>query len=315
MAIDEFGADEGGGRRQKLGRGLSALLGEERAQFGTREPNRGPLQVLIGSLRPNHLQPRSRFDETELRELADSISAKGILQPILVRPAPPDGAGGGTAYEIIAGERRWRAAQLARLHEVPIVVRELSDGESLELALIENIQRANLNAMEEARGFARLIDQFDHGQEDIGRLVGKSRSHVANLLRLLALPESVQSMIEDGRLSAGHARTLVTAHNPEALAQQIIEGGLSVRAAEALAQSVKPPSGKKHPVSGLRQAQTKGPNTLALEVQLSDSLGLKVSIDDHGESGGVISVAYRTLEQLDDVCRRLTNGPAPAGRS
>lgn len=312
MSPEEIGPDDVSGRKQKLGRGLSALLGEERAQFGSAGRNRGQNQALIGALRPNRLQPRNRFDETQLRELADSIVKKGVLQPILVRPVPADAASGGIEYEIIAGERRWRAAQMARLHEVPIVVRELNDGESLELALIENIQRADLNAMEEARGYARLIEQFDHNQEDVARLVGKSRSHVANLLRLLALPMAVQAMIEDGRLSAGHARALVTAHDPEMMAQQIIQGGLSVRAAEELTKRRRPKTGGnpalKPPVepdlTGI--PGPKGPNTLALEAQLSGNIGLQVTIEDYGVgSGGVLCITYRTLEQLDDLCLRL----------
>lgn len=281
-------------KRQKLGRGLSALIGEDRMPFGRAERTRAALQVPVENLRPNPMQPRQQFDERALRELADSIREKGILQPILVRPIP-ELAG---HYQIIAGERRWRAAQMARLHEVPIFIKELSDTESLELALIENIQRADLNPMEEARGYARLIELYDHSQEDVGRLVGKSRSHVANMLRLLALPEVLQKMLEDGRLSAGHARTLITAPDPEALANQIVAGKLSVRDAEALSKGRKP-GGQKKP------APEKDANTKALEEQITASLGLKVSIADHGGKGGVISVYYKTLEQLEDVYLRL----------
>jgi len=206
-------------------------------------------------------------------------------------------------YEIVAGERRWRAAQLARLHEVPILVKDLTDAESLELALIENIQRADLNPMDEARGYARLIDEFDHSQEDVGRVVGKSRSHVANMLRLLALPESIQAMLEDNRLSAGHARTLITASDPEALAQQIVKGKLSVRDAEALAKGRKPSGAKKPPL-------IKDPNLLALEKQIADGLGLKVTISPRGFLEGVISIEYKSLEQLEDVYQRLLTNPA-----
>jgi len=283
-------------KRQKLGRGLSALLGEDRASFGRTMPSRIPHQAPVANLRPNRLQPRKRFDELGLKELADSIREKGILQPILVRPI----ADLAEHYEIIAGERRWRAAQMARLHDVPILVRDLSDTESLELALIENIQRADLNAMDEARGYARLVDEFEHSQEDVGRVVGKSRSHVANMLRLLALPVSIQQMLEDGRLSAGHGRALITAPDPEALAQQIVSGKLSVRDAEALSKGRKPNGsrGKKPPV-------LKDPNIRGLEDQISTVLGLRVTIVSHGLEGGVLSVAYKTLEQLEHLCDRL----------
>ncbi len=292
------------GRRQKLGRGLSALLGEERSPFGRAMPTRPPQQASVGNLRPNKLQPRKRFDEAALKELADSIREKGILQPILVRPI----AELAEHYEIIAGERRWRAAQMARLHDVPILVKDISDTESLELALIENIQRSDLNAMDEARGYAKLVDEYDHSQEDVGRIVGKSRSHVANMLRLLALPESLQQMLEDGRLSAGHGRTLITASDPEALAQQIVTGKLSVRDAEALAKGRKPQGAKKPPAY-------KDSNTLALEEQLSDGLGLRVTITSHGAEGGVISVTYTTLEQLENVYLRLLTPPEAGGGS
>lgn len=288
------------GRRQKLGRGLSALLGDERSPFGRVMPSRPPLRVPVGNLQPNQLQPRKRFDEASLKELADSIREKGILLPIIVRPI----ANLAEHFEIVAGERRWRAAQMARLHDVPILVKDLSDAESLELALIENIQRTDLNAMDEARGYARLIDEFDHSQEDVGRLVGKSRSHVANMLRLLALPESIQHMLEDGRLTAGHGRALITASDPEALAQQIATGKLSVRDAEALAKGRKP-AGPKIP--GI--APYKDPNTKALEDQICSGLGLKVTITPHADLTGVISIHYRTLEQLEDVYLRLLTSP------
>ncbi|MFZ5835975.1 MAG: ParB/RepB/Spo0J family partition protein [Pseudomonadota bacterium] len=286
-------------RRQKLGRGLSALLGEERSPFGRVMPSRTPQHIPVGNLRPNHFQPRKKFDDAALKELTDSIREKGVLQPILVRPVPDLAE----HYEIVAGERRWRAAQLARLHEVPILVKDLTDAESLELALIENIQRADLNPMDEARGYARLIDEFDHSQEDVGRVVGKSRSHVANMLRLLALPESIQAMLEDNRLSAGHARTLITASDPEALAQQIVKGKLSVRDAEALAKGRKPSGAKKPPL-------IKDPNLLALEKQIADGLGLKVTISPRGFLEGVISIEYKSLEQLEDVYQRLLTNPA-----
>lgn len=283
------------GRRQKLGRGLSALLGDERSPFGRAMPSRTPNQVPVGNLRPNILQPRKRFDDAALKELADSIREKGILQPILVRPI----ADLAEHYEIIAGERRWRAAQMARLHDVPVLVKDISDTESLELALIENIQRSDLNAMDEARGYAKLIDDYDHSQEDVGRIVGKSRSHVANMLRLLALPETVQQMLEDGRLTAGHGRTLITASDPEALAQQIVTGKLSVRDAEALAKGRKPQETKKPPAQ-------KDPNTLALEEEVYNGLGLRVSITSRSVEAGTISISYTSLDQLENICLRLT---------
>lgn len=284
------------GKRQKLGRGLSALLGDERSPFGRAQTSRGalPLQAPVENLRPNKMQPRHRFEETGLKELSDSIREKGILQPILVRPIDELAE----HYEIIAGERRWRAAQMARLHEVPILIRHISDLDSLEIALIENIQRVDLNAMDEARGYARLIDEFDHSQEDVGRIVGKSRSHVANMLRLLALPESLQNMLEDGRLSAGHGRTLITAPDPEALAQQIITGKLSVRDAEALAKGRKPQGTKPPPAE-------KDPNLRAIEDQLSQSLGLRVIVASHGDEAGIISIAYKSLEQFESIAKRL----------
>lgn len=284
------------GKRQKLGRGLSALLGDERSPFGRAQASRGalPLQAPVENLRPSKMQPRHRFDETGLKELSDSIREKGILQPILVRPIDELAE----HYEIIAGERRWRAAQMARLHEVPILIRHISDLDSLEIALIENIQRVDLNAMDEARGYARLIDEFDHSQEDVGRIVGKSRSHVANMLRLLALPESLQNMLEDGRLSAGHGRTLITAPDPEALAQQIITGKLSVRDAEALAKGRKPQGTKPSPAE-------KDPNLRAIEDQLSQSLGLRVTVASHGDEAGIISIAYKSLEQFESIAKRL----------
>ncbi|MSP43546.1 MAG: ParB/RepB/Spo0J family partition protein [Alphaproteobacteria bacterium] len=292
------------GKRQKLGRGLSALLGDDRSPFGRVMPSRTPVLVPTANLRPNILQPRKSFDETALKELADSIREKGILQPLLVRPVPELA----DFYEIIAGERRWRAAQLTRLHEVPVLVKNVTNMESLELALIENIQRSDLNAMDEARGFARLIDEYDHSQEDVGRIIGKSRSHVANMLRLLALPESLQHMLEDGRLTAGHGRTLITAPDPEALAQQIVTGGLSVREAEALAKGRKLQAGEKPPAP-------KDSNLKALEEQLSNELGLHVSISHHADGSGAITVSYKTLEQFESVCGRLRMSRQPMARS
>ncbi|MGH6869956.1 MAG: ParB/RepB/Spo0J family partition protein [Rhizomicrobium sp.] len=278
-------------RRHGLGRGLSALIGDE-AQMSKAEPGRAPRAVPTAFLRPNRFQPRKTFSPEELADLANSIREKGILQPILVRPI----TGEMNAFEIVAGERRWRAAQLAKLHDVPVVVREMSDGESLELAIIENVQREDLNAIEEAAAYHELMDRFSFTQERVSQEVGKSRSHVANTLRLLKLPESVKAMIRDGRLTAGHARTLIGVDDPEARANDIIRGALNVRQAE---QRSKPKSGSAGSHS------TKDADTRALEESVSNRLGLKVEILHKGEAGGELRIAYRTLEQLDDLIRRL----------
>lgn len=276
------------GRHRGLGRGLSALIGDDASRT---EPARGSRTVPVAFLRPNRFQPRKTFVQSDLDDLANSIREKGVLQPILVRPVKgePD------TYEIVAGERRWRAAQLAKLHDVPIVVRELSDGESLELAIIENVQRADLNAIEEAAAYRELTDHFAYTQDRLAQEVGKSRSHVANTLRLLKLPETVQALIRDGKLTAGHARTLIGAADPEALALEIITASLNVREAEQRS---------KAPVKPVHKA-VKDPDTIALESNLSNMLGLKVEIVDKGEKGGEIRIVYKTLEQLDDICRRL----------
>ncbi len=288
------------GKKQKLGRGLSALLGEDRTATSAGGRNLSPQSLPITQLRPGKFQPRQQFDDAKLQELADSIREKGILQPVLVRPLPGEAA----QFEIIAGERRWRAAQLARLHDIPVIIRELTDTESLEVALIENVQRADLNPLEESRGYARLIDQFGHSQEAIGRIVGKSRSHVANMLRLLALPAAIHKMLEQNLLTAGHARALITASQPEALARQIIDQNLSVRDAETLARAQKPHADQGTTSKKTAKAQ-KDADTIALEDRLSANLGLKIQIDHRGQKGGVVTISYRTLEQLDDLCQRL----------
>lgn len=275
-----------------LGRGLSALMGDEVAPVRGEGGSRGIRTVPVAFLRPNRHQPRKSFDAEELNDLANSIREKGVLQPILVRPVK----GETDAYEIVAGERRWRAAQLAKMHDVPVVVRELTDGESLELAIIENIQRADLNAVEEASAYRELMEQFGYTQERLAQEVGKSRSHVANSLRLLKLPDSVQAMIRSGQLTAGHARTLIGADDPEARAKEIVAAALNVRQAEHRSRR-KPPK----PFELFR----KDADTRALETSLSNMLGLKVEIIDKGASGGELRVAYKTLEQLDDLCRRL----------
>jgi ParB family transcriptional regulator, chromosome partitioning protein len=275
-----------------LGRGLSALIGDDAVPTRGDAGPRGGRTVPVAFLRPNRLQPRKTFDVEELNDLANSIREKGVLQPILVRPikGEPD------AFEIVAGERRWRAAQLAKLHDVPIVVRELSDGESLELAIIENIQRSDLNAVEEAAAYRELMDRFAYTQDRVAQEVGKSRSHVANTLRLLKLPDSVQTMIRSGELTAGHARTLIGASNPEAMAREIVASALNVREAE---HRSKPATRKS------KKAAEKDADTKALETNLSNMLGLKVQILDKGAKGGELRIVYKTLEQLDDVCRRL----------
>jgi ParB family chromosome partitioning protein len=282
---------------KKLGRGLSALLGDDDPDFAPAEGTRGNnvKTAPIEFLRPSPLQPRRHFDETELENLAESIREKGILQPIIVRadPTRPNG------YEIVAGERRWRASQRAQLHEVPIIVKDLDDGEVLEIALIENIQRADLNAVEEAQGYVQLMERFGHTQDELGKLLGKSRSHVANTIRLLGLPDSVKTMLMDGRLSAGHARTLVATEDPEALADRIVALQLSVRDAEALAR------GKSTPRKPAADKPEKDPDTRALEESVADALGMRVTVLDKGAKGGEIRISYLTLEQLDEICRRL----------
>ena len=294
-------------RTRGLGRGLSALLGEGDAVEAARDyeaaepgaPISGLRLLPIEHLEPNPDQPRKSFSEAELAELAESIAEKGVLQPLLVRPL----AGETGRYQIVAGERRWRAAQRARIHEAPCIVRELTDRETLEIAIVENVQRADLNAVDEARALRQLVETFGHTQEEIAQALGKSRAHVANTLRLLALPKSVLDRLEAGAISAGHARAIHSAPDPDALAEQIVREGLSVRVAEALARSAAGRSEKK---GGARPpAARKDADTRALEADLSNRLGLDVEILHSGERGEV-RVKFRSLEQLDDVCRRLT---------
>jgi ParB family transcriptional regulator, chromosome partitioning protein len=280
-----------------LGRGLSALLGEQVreepvAAAGERSP--GVRIVPVAELEPHPEQPRRHFDEDALDELAGSIAARGMIQPIVVRPH----RGG---YQIVAGERRWRAAQRARLHPVPVIVRDFDEAETLELALVENIQREDLNAIEEAEAYSKLISRFGHSQEALGRIVHKSRSHIANLLRLLDLPATVRSALAEGKLSMGHARALITADDPETLARQVIERGLSVRETERLARSARPSASRPRGNGGA----DKDADIMALERQLGDLLGLSVKIA-YGNGSGAVTLGFSSLDQLDLICQRLT---------
>jgi ParB family chromosome partitioning protein len=291
-----------------LGRGLDALLGAERetSPEETREiapAGRAPLALPIANIRPGRYQPRKRFDEEEVAALAKSIREKGVLQPILVRPV----AGEAGMYELVAGERRWRAAQQAQLHEIPALVRELADRDTLEVALVENLQRQDLTAIEEARGYQRMIDDFRRTQEDVAEIVGKSRPHVANTLRLLTLPAPVQAMLDDGRLTAGHARPLVGLDGAERLAERIVASGLSVRETEKLAQKVR--DGGWEALEGKRggggaRESGRSPDLVELEHDVSERLGLIVQIKTKGESGEV-TIRYKSLEQLDDLLAKL----------
>jgi ParB family transcriptional regulator, chromosome partitioning protein len=281
--------------RSRLGRGLASLIGDMGAETNAppERPRAGQRRVAIEFLHANPRNPRRHFAAAELDELAASIKERGVIQPIAVRPAP--GANG--MFEIIAGERRWRAAQRAGIHDVPVVVLEVSDAEALELAIIENVQREDLNALEEAAGYQALGDEFKYSQDDIAKVVGKSRSHVANMLRLLKLPESVQAFIRRGELQAGHARALVGHPNAEALARDIVARGLNVRQVEMLVREQPASRAPRKPVA-------KDADTAALEKRLTDALGLKVAIDHKGEHGSV-HIAYRDLDQLDEIVKRL----------
>lgn len=295
MAADE-------GKRRGLGRGLAALIGDEApVNTGANTPAAtiNPNTVPIEFLRANPYQPRRAFTEEDLADLTASVAEKGILQPIVVRPV----SGATNSFEIVAGERRWRAAQAAKLDRVPVTVRDLSDAETLEIAIIENVQRADLNAIEEADGYDRLMAEFSYTQADVSKLIGKSRSHVANTLRLLALPEKVRGFVEAGKLTAGHARAIMGADDVVGLAREIIDKGLSVREAEALGKVPAAPKAKATRAPSLKDADTQ-----SLERNITDALGLAVSIDHKGEKGGKLTVTYKTLEQLDEICRRLAHG-------
>lgn len=282
--------------RSGLGRGLNALMGDiarEEPVLANGLRGNGVRTLPVGSLSPHPGQPRRRFDEAALDELATSIAARGLIQPIVVRPHGKD-------YQIVAGERRWRAAQRARLHEVPVIVRDFDDAETLEIALVENIQREDLNAVEEAEAYHRLIGDYGHTQDALAKLVHKSRSHIANLLRLLDLPASIQARLADGALSMGHARALIGARDSEGLAEQVIARGLSVRETERLARAAK-----STPRRTAAREVGRDTDIAALEHQLGDLLGLNVRIS-HGLKGGTLTLAYSTLDQLDMVCQRLT---------
>ncbi len=300
------------GRSRGLGRGLSALLGEEDAPAPKAAPvaqapiaipvaaeapasKGGDTEIAVEFLEPNPFQPRRAFGEDDLKDLTASIKERGIIQPIIVRAKP----GSADQFQIIAGERRWRAAQRAKLHTVPVRIKEFDDAQALEIAIVENVQRADLNPIEESLGYRQLMDQFSYTQEALAKFIGKSRSHIANMLRLLSLPEAVQVMLADGRLSAGHGRAILASDNMPGLAHEIVKGGLSVREAEALAKQggVKAPA--KQQLKPAKDADTR-----ALEQRLFRAVGMRVSIDAVGEKGS-LTIDFRTLEQLDDICRRL----------
>ena len=293
----------GQSRQRGLGKGLAALLGEtmEPGAPGTREG--ALLSIPIEHLAPHPNQPRQHFDEAEIESLAASIRERGVVQPLVVRPG---GDADGAPYQIVAGERRWRAAQRAGLHELPAVVRQLSDPESIEIALVENLQRSDLNPLEEATAYRRLIREFDHRQEDVASALGKSRSHVANTVRLLDLPETVKALVGDGTLSAGHGRALLAAADPAALSDTVVRLGLTVRQTEALVRRAREGRTRR------RKARRDDPNIRALQDDLSRALGLRVTIDPAARgAGGRVMIAYKEPEQLDALINRLRAGPLP----
>lgn len=288
-------SDESG--RRRLGRGLAALIGDASSEFEVVERVRGLRKVAIDLIKANPKNPRRLFKEEELDELAGSIRQHGMIQPVVVRPAP----NGGNGYELIAGERRWRAAQKAGLHEIPVVIQDVTDREALEIAIIENVQRQDLNPLEEAMGYDQLIQEFEYTQNDLASVIGKSRSHVANTLRLLKLPEPVKQYLNDGALTAGHARALIAAPDPAALAKRIVDEGLTVRSAETLAQAtISEPHGRARAAKPDKDADTR-----ALEKRLSDALGLSVQIRHKANGSGEVRLGYANLDQLDEIIRRL----------
>ncbi len=287
--------------RRGLGRGLSALMADvSPAEESPADAKRqqGEKVIPIERISPNPGQPRRDFDQDDLHDLAASIKEKGIIQPLIVRKKDDNS----DSYEIVAGERRWRAAQMAQLHEVPVIVRDYNDAEVLEIAIIENIQRADLNPIEEASGYRQLMDTFGHTQEKLAEALGKSRSHIANLLRLLNLPEEVQGYLREGRLTAGHARALVTADDPATVAREVIRKGLSVRETERLVKGPRKERQKPQASPAEKDADTR-----ALEADLSANLGMRVTISHRpGGEGGSVTISYRTLEELDDLCQLLS---------
>mgnify|MGYP001315339287 FL=1 len=278
--------------KKGLGRGLSSLMGDADTQQSTTPTSSSETTISIAKLRPSPLQPRRVFDKNSINELAESIKSKGLVQPILVRPSHSSEG----EYEIIAGERRWRAAQVAQLHKIPAVIRNLNDTESLEIAIIENVQRSDLSPIEEAAGYKKLMESYNHTQEQLSEVVGKSRSHIANIIRLLSLPQSIQDMISQGSISSGHARAIMNSAFPEQLAEKIINENLSVRATEALVKEKK---------EGPKKVKLKDPDTIDLEKKLSDILGLDVTISHRGEQGGSLKVTYKSLDQLELVTKKL----------
>ena len=280
--------------KKGLGRGLSSLMGDTNINSTDNTVKSSEVTISIAALKPSPSQPRRLFDKNSINELAESIKSKGLVQPILVRPSKTDE----NSYEIIAGERRWRAAQIAQLHEIPAVIKNLDDVEALEIAIIENIQRSDLSPIEEAAGYKRLIDNHGHTQEVLSEIVGKSRSHIANILRLLTLPQSIQDMISEGKISSGHARAIMNSTFPEQLAEKIINENLSVREAESLAKSRK---------STVQKIKLKDPDTIDLEEKISEKLGLNVSINHRGKKGGYIKIEYKSLDQLELVTQKLKN--------
>lgn len=283
--------------KRRLGRGLAALIGDDTSEEAVLQDTRSLRHMPIELLHASPNNPRKVFRDAELEDLSQSIKLKGLLQPLVVRKR------GDGAYEIVAGERRWRAAQRAGVHDVPVLIRELTDGEALEIALIENIQRSDLNALEEARAYSQLLGQFGYTQQQLAESVGKSRSHVSNTLRLLTLPPDVAALIEDGSLTAGHARTLVAADSPGELAQRIIKLGLSVREAEDLARGGAA-TNKRAPET----KSAKAPDIVSLEKHIGEALGLKAEISDRAGKGGTVAIHYSTLEQLDEIIKRLAPG-------
>jgi len=279
-------------QKKGLGRGLSSLMGDVEIPIKENNNKLSDTRIPISKLRANPLQPRRLFNKESINELAASIKSKGLVQPILVRPSDKNPGD----YEIIAGERRWRAAQIAQLHEIPAVIKNLNDVETLEIAIIENIQRSDLTVIEEATGYKKLIESYGHTQEQLSEVVGKSRSHVANIMRLLTLPQSIQDMITEGKISAGHARAIMNSAFPEKLAEKIISENLSVREAESIAKQ-----GKNH----IKKVRLKDPDTVDLENSLSQKLGLNVEINHKGNKGGHIKIEYKNLDQLEHVTKKL----------